>query len=85
MTYQFQINIKPCVNFVTHAAEVSVTDHNYQGGEGSKGIVVRQKHISRAPDNDLAEQVAEQFCADLQAKVVALCQTELSKLRNALP
>ena len=83
MTYQFAIQVKPCVNFHTHAAEVSATDHTYDGS--SKGIIVRQKHIQSCPDNDLAEQVAEEFCTKLHEKLKALVIEELSRLRNALP
>ena len=80
MTYQFEINIRPCVNHHTKSAEVYVTDHTYDGA--GSGIVVRQKHIASVDDPELT---AESFCANLHKKVCEFIRKELESLSNAKP
>lgn len=83
MTYRFEITIKPCVNFATHAAEVAVVDHTYDGQ--GKGIIVGQKHIESFATNDKAQAAAEAYCAALHAKLAELAVAETQNLKDAQP
>ena len=79
MTYKFQISIKPCVNFSTHAAELYVVD------DTSNQPLVKQKHLGNFATNDEAEVAAEKFCTELHAKLCVFVQDETRSLPNAKP
>lgn len=79
MKYRFTIEIKPCVNFDTHSAEVYVIDDGYDGCGRYHQVryVVRQKQA--------AEAAAEAYCSALAEELKDVVRQKLASLSNAKP